>query len=157
MAIILESPALTVTKDEKCLWLKEEDRPTADFRGWHRFQEIRVMRGDRPATFAWDMGDRGLYNRAALFVPTGIVHMKNGDRLACDENVPWEQVRRYEPLYRLGDVMDMADELRLEAPNEDLLPPPMDLIQGYVDRAEEIRKWRKYRSTFGPGGALVRN
>lgn len=155
--LTLDSPALTVTKDEKCLWLKEEDRLTADSRRWHRFQEIRVMRGERPATYEWDMGPRGLYNRAALLVPTGVVHLKNGDVLASDDRVPWEQVRRYEPLYRVGDAMDIADELRSEAPNEDLLPPPIDLIQGYMDRAEEIQKWRKYRSTFGPGGSLVRN
>jgi hypothetical protein len=156
--MVLESSALTVMPDEKCLWLKEEDRlapPT--FQKWHRFQQIRVMRGDWPSTYEWDMGPRSMYRRAALFVPTGIAHLKNGDRVASDENVPWEQVRRYEPLYRVGNVMDIADELRAEAPNEDLLPPPRDLIQEYVDRAEEIEKWRTYRSTFGPGGALVRN
>jgi len=155
---LLDSPALTITKDEKCLWLKETDRlAPPNFQKWHRFQEIRVMRGDRPATFTWDMGPREIYNRAALFVPTGITHTHNGDRLASDEGIPWEQVQRYEPLYRVGDVMDIADELRVEAPDEDLLPPPRDLIQEYVNRAEEIERWRTYRSTFGPGGDLVRN
>lgn len=155
---LLDSPALTITKDEKCLWLKETDRlapPT--FQNWHRYQEIRVMRGDRPTTFTWDMGPRDIYNRAALFVPTGITHLHNGDRLASDEGIPWEQVLRYEPLYRVGEVMDLADELRIEAPDEDLLPACIDLIKGYVDRAEEIERWRTYRSTFGPGGHLVRN
>ncbi len=155
---LLDSPALTITKDEKCLWLKETDSlapPT--FQNWHRYQEIRVMRGERPATFIWDMGPREMYNRAALFVPTGITHLKNGDRLASDEGIPSEQVLRYEPLYNVGVVMDLADELRVEAPDEDLLPPPRDLIQEYVNRAEEIERWRTYRSTFGPGGKLVRN
>ncbi|KKN07620.1 hypothetical protein LCGC14_1065050 [marine sediment metagenome] len=115
------------------------------------------MRGDRPATYEWSMGPREMYRRAPLFLYTGITHLKNGERVACDENIPWEQVRRYEPLYRVGDVMDLADEKRAEEPNEDLLPLPRDLIQEYVDRAEEIAKWRSYRSTFGPGLMLVRN
>lgn len=155
--MLLETATIAITMDEKCLWLKEEDRLTTDGRHWHRFQEIRVMRGERPATFEWDMGPRKLYNRAAVFVPTGVVHLNNGDVLASDDKVPWEQVRRYEPLYRVGDAMDIADELRSEAPNEDLLPEPIDLIRGYLDRAEEMVKWRKYRSTFGPRGSLVRN
>ncbi len=155
--MMLETATISITLDEKCLWLKEMDRPSAGFRERHRFQEIRVMRGDRPATFEWDMGPREMYRRAALFLPTGIAHLKNGDRLASDENVPWEQVRRYEPLYRVGEAMEIADELRAEEPHEDLLSKPRDLIREYVDRAEEIAKWRQYRSTFGPNGALVRN
>lgn len=155
--VVLESQTLTITLDEKCLWLKETVRPSLDFRERRRIQEVRVMRGDWPATYEWDMGLSESYNRGPIFVATGVVYLKNGEVLAADDKVPWEQVRRYEPLYRVGDAMDWADMMRSEVDVEERLPPPRDLIQEYVDRAEEIARWRTYRSTFGPGGVLVRN
>lgn len=155
--VTLESTTLTISKDEKCLWLAEIDRPTPPLSRQHRWQIIVVMRGEHPSTYEWDMGPREMYQRQALLIPLGIVHGKDGERYASDGRMAPHLIHRYEPLYRVGEAMDIADWKRSELLREDLVLPDKDWAQSYVDQAEEAASWKMYRSTFGPLGSIVRN
>ena len=155
--VTLESTTLTITKDEKCLWLAEMDRPTGPLNRQHRWQTIVVMRGEYPSTYEWNMGPREMYQRQALLIPLGIIHGKDGERYASDGRMSPHLVRRYEPLYRVGDAMDIADWKRSELLREDRMLPDKDWASSYVDEHEEAASWKTYRSTFGPLGSIVRN
>jgi len=45
-----------VTEDEPCLGLYEMNLQSPNSRGFHRYQIIFVMRGDKPAEYRRDMG-----------------------------------------------------------------------------------------------------
>ncbi len=45
-----------ITEDEPCLGLYESNLQSPDSRGFHRYQIIYVMRGDKPAEYKKDMG-----------------------------------------------------------------------------------------------------
>ena len=45
-----------VTADEPCLGLQESNLQSPDSRGFHRYQIIYVMRGDKPAEYKKDLG-----------------------------------------------------------------------------------------------------
>ena len=45
-----------ISEDEPCLGLFEMHEQSPDSRGFHRYQIIYVMRGDKPAEYRKDMG-----------------------------------------------------------------------------------------------------
>jgi len=118
---------------------------------------IRVVRHDQPASFIWDMGRRELYNRGPIDVSAGVIYLTNGECIAAPFKIPYGRIHKIEPLYRVGNVMEWADDMRAETHVEEHLPPPIDMVQGYLDHMEELAKWRKHRSVFGPFVRIERN
>lgn len=159
--MMLESATIAISKDEWALSLYEFIRPAADFKSKRRIQEIRVMRADRPTVFSWDMGDRDLYNRGAIYIPAGIIHTRDGAKCIAPMKIPHAWVRRYEPLKRVGELMDIADEKRAEALPEEAFErmnaPVINPHAAWHDKWDEVMRWRAHRSSFGPFAAIQRN
>ncbi len=102
-----------VSEDEPCLGLFEMHLQSPCSRGYHRYQIIYVMRGDRPAEFRRDMGKAANFKGVEQFrIPGG----------AYDETT-----QRYYVEHSVGELVEIADRMRLR-PTFDL----RELLQ--VDR-----------------------
>mgnify|MGYP001590209840 FL=1 len=159
MPLTLESDKLTLSMDEMCLSVYEFVQPTPDYKAKHRYQTLRVIRKDRVVKFTWDMGDRSLYNRIGLYCATGLIHTKDGQAYPVPVKIPYSQIRSggIVPLRRVGDALELADEMRADTALETSLVDPADLIGGYLMQLDEIAKWKTHRSVFGPFVAIVRS
>lgn len=159
MPLVLENADMTLSLDELALSVYEFVQPTPDYRAKHRYQQLRVIRKDRVVKFTWDMGDRGLYNREALYCATGVIYTKDGECHAAPMRIPYSRIRSggIVPMKRVGDVMDLADEMRAETAPEQAIPDQRDILDAYLRQLDEIQQWKAYRSTFGPFGAITRN
>lgn len=82
--------ALTVTGDEKALWLSESNQLSPDKKAWHRYQEIGVIRNGLEAEFRRDMGLASNYKGVKqLLIPSLLEHT-------------------------VDELMDIADNIRYE-------------------------------------------
>jgi len=98
-----------VNEDEPCVSLKEVIEPSP-FGGYHRYQIIRVLRGQNIVEFRRDLGNANKYKADVFIIP------------GCgDDNIPVE---------RVGDLAEIADYLRQEAPRHPN-KPMQDLLSGY--------------------------
>jgi len=107
-----------VHEDEPCVSLKETVEPSP-FGGRHRYQIIRVRRGERIAEFRRDLGKARKF-RAGQFVIPG----------CGDDNMPVE---------RVGDLVEIADYMREQKPRHPEMPM-QDLLSGYYEARNEQLK-----------------
>lgn len=131
-----------VSDDEPCLKLREVSRQAPGSRGWRRAQILTVIRHDRPAEYAQDLGPRWRFPHAQEFqLPGGVVD---------------ERTRRITIVHTVGELRDIAQKLRAG----DIKPPemePTDLVGGYHDHLEQKRLRARKRSAFGRYQRTERN
>ena len=77
-----------VLEDEPCYWLGERFEQSPGSKGFHRYQTIRVLRGDNFADFRKDMGPIKQWKGVMPLVIFGF----------------WE--------HTVGELRDMADDMR---------------------------------------------
>lgn len=89
-----------ITDDEPCLGLFEMNEQAPDSRGFHRYQIIYVMRGDKPAEFRIDMGLASKWKGKDQFrIPGGV----------------WDYaMNKYDVVENVGRLRGIADILRDE-------------------------------------------
>jgi hypothetical protein len=100
-----------VNEDEPCISLKElvENSPMGKK---HRYQIIRVLRGDKIVEFRHDLGRANRFKAGQFIIP------------GCGEdNVPVE---------RVGDLVEIADYMREQKPRHPEMPM-QDLLSGYYE------------------------
>ena len=105
-----------IMEDEPCIGLSEMNLQSPNNRGWRRYQIIFVMRGDKPAEFRKDMG------LAKKFKGVHPIRILGG--------VMDEVTGRYYVEHNVGELRDMADDMRAN--------PPFDLRElAQVDRIRQ--------------------
>ena len=113
-----------LTVDERAEWLMEyeKDKPG---HGLHRYQVIRVRRGQFWRDFVKELGPAMLYQNVASALQMWLA----GE-------------------YSVGEAMDQADAARETKPPQQR--EPTDLMEGYFRQVDEIRALRAHRSVSGP-------
>lgn len=119
-----------VHPDEKCALLAEVNLRTPDSRGFHRYQILFVVRGDRLAEHRVDLGPRESFTAPQFRVPGGWGHH-------IDHTVG-----------ELRDIADFQRTGRLPAPEVE----PTDLVGEWRALVDRRRKARRNQSLFGPHG-----
>ena len=87
-----------VAEDEPCLGLYEMNLQSPESRGFHRYQIIFVMRGDRPAEYRRDMG---LVTKA--------------DQLRILGGVRDDVTRKFYIEHTVGELREIADQRRMNS------------------------------------------
>lgn len=127
----------SVTYDEPCLGLREVHEQSPGSRGFHRYQEITVMRGDRPAVFRQDLGPASKFKEIQPFQIPGGAMANNG---------------RFHIVHTVGQLIDMADYLR-EGPHQDIVPEAMtgpEMAASYHRTQDKARASRVGRVSVAP-------
>lgn len=122
--------ARLLTVDERAWSLWEEDK-SVDGQGMHRFQKIRVRRGELQCDFVKDLGPSFLYPKANPF-----------SFLAMNQ-------------YSVGEVMEQAEWLREGQPPEDGREPT-HLLEEFKKELDEKQALRAHRSVSGPHITIAR-
>jgi hypothetical protein len=129
-------PATTfLLMDEPCYWVRETVRKSPDHRSWRRYRSVGVTRDDRIAEHLEDMGP--------------------------SQNYPIEEFQFIGfGVERVGDLISASDNYHRQLQECTAIPEELihsvDLVAAYVDHIDNRKKSRKARSTFGPGGTMVR-
>ncbi len=116
----LKPIALSVTNDEPCLLLLEEDRQSPGNRGFHRYQILYVMRGDKPAEYSEDLGSSKKFRANGLRIPGG----------AKDETTGVFHIE-----HTVGELRDMANWKRAHPRRVKIVRS--DLFGGYYGEREK--------------------
>ena len=96
------TPATTVANlDEPCFTLCELDLQSGH--GFHSFQVLYLMRGDKLSEFFYDLGLSSKFKADQFRIPGGVI-TPNG---------------RYEILHTVGELQEIADEIRNRGPSQD--------------------------------------
>ncbi len=89
-------------KDEPCLGLFELNFKSPDQRSRRRYQIVVVMRNDKPAECRHDLGLASKFKKVDQFrIPGGVTNRETG---------------RIEICHTVGELMDIADHLRINRP-----------------------------------------
>ena len=86
-----------VLLDEPCLGLYEVNLQSPDYRGFHRYQIINVMRGDKVTEMRRDMGLAKNYKINQFNIPGGAQDERTG---------------RFYIEHTVGELIDIADYMR---------------------------------------------
>lgn len=131
-----------VSLDEPGYSLKEIVQRTPDSKALHRYQCIRVLRGDQVAEFRRDLGPASGFSAGEFVIPGGVTDEHSG-RIYVE--------------HKVAELVEIADLLR-EGPYQRPEPPtPSNLIQGYQDLPDKRRRARKRQSLFGPAATIQRS
>jgi hypothetical protein len=143
MATKLLSATIELSLDEPAFQLSEVHLQSGlPGMGWRRYQIIYVVRADRLAEFRLDMGPAENFTAPQFRILGGVQNERTG---YC------------EILHTVGELRDIADDLRdRPAPFLSEIEPP-DLWGQWFAEKEEKWRWRKRSSTFGPKGKVERN
>ncbi|MDO8706414.1 MAG: hypothetical protein Q7J84_15855 [Sulfuricaulis sp.] len=101
---------------------------------------IKVMRGDRPAEFRRDLGKVKQFKAIQFNIPGGA--MDGG---------------RYYVEHTVGELVDIADELRATVEIPRHAAEASDLVKGYHDEMAQRPLRRVKRSSFGPLNRIQRS
>ena len=129
-----------VTEDEPCYLLAELNLLNASNMARHRYQVLKVVRGDRLVTAYVDLGPANLYRADEVTVPGGYVDEGTGKGYVYST---------------VGELREIADRLRSGPVRREV--EPVDLNAAYHGFLEEKRRFRNRESTFGYGGQLIRS
>ncbi len=117
---------LTIHPDEKAYALVELNLQSPSMKGFHRYQILLVNRDDELTEYRWDLGPTDNFTSREFRIPA-----------------LW--------LHTVGEVQDMADDLRdtTSQPNE-LLPVADgdDMLQRALDLDQAVRDHRKGKRNF---------
>ena len=90
-----------ISLDEPCFSLREEYQQAPDGKGFRRYQVIKVVRGDKIASFMHDMGPQKTHKADCFVIPGGVWDVTDGHG---------------ELLHTVGELRDIADRIREEQP-----------------------------------------
>jgi len=138
---MIKPVALEVMDDEPAFRLSEMNLQSPGSRGWRRYQVIDVVRNDQLAEYREDLGPAWLY----------AAHQFNWIGGVVDEDTGKIQI-----FETVGRLREYARRQREEEPFTAQIEPT-DLIGEYANYIDELPKIDVVRSTFGPGGVLVRS
>ena len=135
----LESVTVTVRLDEPAFSLREENRLSPDFKSMRRYQVIRVVRGDRLVSWIRDLGEASEFDALQFAIPGGTVDEETGIGRHFDEGYA-------DKIHTVGKLMEMADKMREDKPEETERP---DWLRLYHEEKE--RRKHLHRTTFSKG------
>ena len=159
----LEATTIAIRLDEPALSLWEGNLLTPDFREWHRYQIIRVIRRDRPANCKVDLGAREKFTANGFYIPGGIVRLKSGRESFIPETIPYELIASIESLHTVAELRHEADDLRNPKWKSweeivDMAEPrltigmdngtPGTLLERFFDEQESKLNWARGRKIF---------
>lgn len=131
-----------VRMDEPAWSLSELNLPTPDSRGVHRYQIIKVLRGEPPPVeFRRDLGNAKKFKGREIVFIGGGVDPETG---------------RYWSEETVGSLYDMAERWRAGYHEQPEMPRPADLIGMYHDQPDKRRRAAKALSSFGPATRIQR-
>lgn len=139
----LRPVALWVSPDEPCYSLKEVELQSPGSKGWHRYQIVLVVRGDRLAEYRVDLGPRERWPFPCFVIP-GAVPVGNG---------------RVDIIETVGRLQFLAEEQRGRPPVEAQYPelfPGLDLKKRALDTLEQRIARKRRRSVNGPFISITR-
>ena len=122
-----------IRKDEPAWSLSEVNLQSGT--GWHRYQIIAVMRGQKPAEYKIDMGPVENFKAEQFCIPGGV--NDNG---------------RIEILHTVGELQDIADHFRLGSlayDRENIVTT--DLWARYFAEKEQEKNLLRGRKLYGYG------
>lgn len=157
---LIEGATFTLLPDEPCVSLWENQIQTGlPGQGWHRYQILRVIRNDRPATYRIDMGHVSEWPDAGgFYIPGGVVVRKDGSRDLIPYDIPYDMISKIEVVHTVAELQDIANYKRMPDPTHlsQNLQPDMT-IDKIVAHFEDQSNWARGKSTFGYGGQKIRN
>jgi hypothetical protein len=128
--------ATTVSMDEPCFGLSEVDLQSPKSRGFHRYQILTVVRGDRLAEMRRDLGVARKFKAVQQFrIPGGVVNEATG---------------KGEILHTVGELIDIADFLRDGRIPEPEVESTLDMTAAYHDTMDMRRRRARKRTVHGP-------
>lgn len=124
-----------VSMDEPCFSLKELNQRRPDSKGVHRYQIVKVLRGDRIVEYRRDLGAASRCSAMEFNIPGGVIDYRTG---------------RGEVLHTVGELVDIAEYLRagIRPPGDP--PKPTDLVAAYHDLPDQRMRARRALSVMGP-------
>ena len=139
MVLRLRPTTLVIKQDEPCFNLSELNQlsPPPNQK-LHRYRVVLVIRDDRLAEYRHDLGPTENFTRPEFRIPGG-VSLGGG---------------KVEILHTVAELQEIADHLR----NEPWSLPfqPADLTQEYYNYIDQLPRFRRHQSTFGPLARLQR-
>ena len=129
-----------VTEDEPCYLLAEINLLNASNMARHRYQILKVVRGDRLVTAYVDLGPASRHKADQVTIPGGYTDEVTGRGYVYST---------------VGELREIADRLRSDPVRREI--EPSDLQGKYNRFLEEVQRFKSRQSTFGYGGELVRS
>ncbi len=142
-AIRLRAVTTAISADEPCLQLSEVNVQSPGSAGLHRYQIYTVVRNDRPAELALDMGP--------------VENWPGAQQLRLCGGVKDEATGRVEILHTVGELHDMAEGLRYQQTPEEIQPEGLGMWGRAHAQAVEREKQAKGLSSFGYDGQIQRS
>lgn len=130
--LALSAPA--VSMDEPCMSLTEVNLQSPDYRGFHRYQIVSIVRNDRLVEHRVDLGLAERFTVQQFKIPGGVVDETTG---------------RIEILHTVGELRDIAIAMRRGLIGRPPEFEPSDLIGRYMEHFEEQERQRRKASTIG--------
>ena len=128
-----------VTEDEPCYLLAELILLNARNMARHRYQMLKVVRGDALVTAYVDLGPAARYKADEVTIPGGYVG-ENGKGYVFST---------------VGELREIADRLRSDPPRREM--EPTDLQGSYMEYLDQMERFRTRQSSFAATGQLVRS
>lgn len=125
-----------VRMDEPCYFLSELNQSTPDCKDVHRYQTLKVYRGDDFVEFRKDLGPMSSFTIDEFQIPGGAREYKHGRW--------WYYIEE-----TVGSLLDIAERLRSPQYARPDRPEPHDLIGFYHSLPDRQQKAAKRLSTFG--------
>jgi hypothetical protein len=91
--------ATQISEDEPCLGLSEMNLQPPSSKGWRRYQIAYIMRSDKPVVRYVDLGPARKFKAPQFRIPGGVKDDVTG---------------RFKILHTVGQLRDIADQLRLK-------------------------------------------
>ena len=118
----LISATIEVHLDEPAFNLTEVNLQAPDNSGWHRYQIISVVRGERMAEYREDLGPQENFAADSFRIPGGV----------------WDaSTRRMEVLHSVGELREIAEYVRL-GPTVRPDIQARDLVGEYHDHMDRL-------------------
>ena len=127
-----------VTEDEPCYLLAELNLISASGMRRHRYQVLKVVRGDSLVTAYVDLGLASLHKADEVTIPGGYVEDGKGYVYST-----------------VGELREIAERLRAAPVRREI--EPSDLQGMYHNFMDALDRFSTRQSTFGRGGSLVRS
>lgn len=121
-----------VRMDEPCFGLFELVQQSPGSKGFRRYQILLVVRDDRVSEFRRDLGPASSFTAPEFRIPGGV---REGRKIYIEHTV--------------GELADIADLQRNGYFDQPEIVPT-DLIGGYHDHVDQVKKHRTKASHFGP-------
>ena len=124
--------------------------------GVQRHQIIRVIRWDSqgkacPHNFVRKMGKAEDFTAEQFWIAGGVMTLKNGEIVMIPIKIPYDDIRHYNPLHSVGELLDRAERQR-DMPNmqEIFDIQPENYMDMYINEMEDRLRISRRQSVFGP-------